>query len=398
MEIGIIGGGASGMMLASMLKNKKVRLLEKNNKLGKKLLLTGNGKCNFTNDDFSNLDSIYNNDLAKKIYERHDKNEFLRYITQLGILPKIEVHRDKKYYYPNSNKAISVYYALYDKIIDNHIEIVYNCDVVGIKLDKGRFVVSSKDNEYVFDKLVISTGGITYKKTGSDGVFYNVIKNIGHSIIKPVKSLCGFCYDDIDLNRIKGVRVDAKAYIKTDDNIFCEMGEIQFTENGISGIPIMNLSRRVNRLIDNGAKLNLHLDFAIGVDSISKFLYNRRKDIGYKNSSDFLSGFIPDELADIILKRCGINCHKVSNIDDNLIENIAKELTDFIIFNINIPSIDNAQLTLGGVNTSDIKDNLESKIVKNLYFIGEVVDIDGPCGGYNLQLAYSTAAEVASNI
>ena len=398
MEIGIIGGGASGMFLASMLKNKKVYLLDKNQKLGKKLLLTGNGKCNFTNDDFFDLDLIYNNDLAKNVYIRHDKDAFLRYLDEIGILPKIEVHHGKKYYYPNSNKAISVYYALYDKMVDNGVNIIYDCDIYDVKYDSEKFEVSSKTNKYIFDKLVIATGGMTYKQTGSDGSMYKIIEKLGHHINKPIKALCGFGYDDIDLKKIKGVRVDAKVIVKTDAFDFIEFGEVQFTENGISGIPIMNLSRKVNRLLDKGEKISLHIDFMYDTENVVGYLTKRRENLYYKNSEDFLCGIIPDELANLVIKRSGLKNIKVAKISDDTIKKIAKNLSDFTINDIFIPSIDNAQITLGGVDTKEINDNLESKFIKNLYFIGEVIDIDGPCGGYNLQLTYSTAAEVANNI
>ena len=419
MNIGIIGGGASGMVLASMIKNSNVTLIERNSKLGRKLLLTGNGKCNFTNDDFENLDDIYNNDFAKKIYSRYDKNEFINFMNDIGIKPKKEVHKRSTYYYPNSNKATSVYYALYDRILSNNVKILYDTFVDNVVIKDNKFYVHSKNNCYEFDKLVIATGGKSYKNTGSDGSFFKIINDIGHKVVKPVPALCGIDYIDNDLKKIKGVRVDAKVIAKVcaESDIekeFVECGEIQFTENGISGIPVMNLSRKINRYIDSGYNTFLYIDFydtnnAYDYNDINYsekeyqnlilYLKNRQKHIYYKSSKDFLCGFLPDELAEVVLKRCNIAIKKVKDLTDKEIEDIAHNLQSFKIDSLSIKGFDNAQITIGGIDENEINnDSLESKLYKGLYFIGEVINIDGKCGGYNLQLAFSTAAVVNESI
>lgn len=412
MNIGIVGGGASGMFLASMLKKSKnvnVVLIERNSKLGKKLLLTGNGKCNFTNDSFDKVNNIYNNDFAYNIYNRHDKNELLSFMNDIGIVPKIEIHRNIKYYYPNSNKSTSVYYALLDRIIANEVEILYDTLVKDIKKCDEGFIVSTNNGDLKFDNIVIATGGSTYKNTGSDGNFYKVLDKLGHKIIKPLSALCGFTYEDKDLLFLKGVRVDAsvKALVYNNDDIekeTTECGEIQFTQNGISGIPVMNLSRIVNRCIDDGKRVDLSIDFSYVVQnnnelSLINYLNKRKDKLYYKEAKDFLCGFIPDEIAYIIIKRCGIRAKLALELNDNELKNIAREFTNFKISNIKIPSNDSAQITIGGVDTKEIDNqSLESKIINNMYIIGEALDIDGKCGGYNLQFAYSSAAVVANKL
>ena len=413
MNIGIIGGGASGMFLASMLnknKNVHVTLIERNAKLGKKLLLTGNGKCNFTNDNFdNNIDGIYNSDFAYNIYKLHDKDEFLSFMRDIGIEPKIEIHKGEKYYYPNSNKSTSVYYALLDRMNANGVEILYDTLIKDIKINSDRFDLVSNDSNYTFDKLVIATGGSTYKNTGSDGNLYKMLEKLGHKIVKPLPALCGFNYDDKDLLALKGVRVDARinAIVYNLNQIekqFVECGEVQFTQNGISGIPIMNLSRLVNRYIDGGKKVDLSLDFNSVIRDSNQsvfidYLSNRKEKLYYKNTRDFLCGFIPDEIAYIIIKRCGIKDKLVSEFNANDIEKLRDEITGFKITNIKIPTIDNAQITIGGVDLNDIdSESLESKKVKNMYFVGEVLDVDGKCGGYNLQFAYSSAATIIKQL
>ena len=409
MNIGIVGGGASGMFLASMLKKNKnvnVTLIERNSRLGKKLLLTGNGKCNFTNDDYStNVKNIYNSDFAYNIYCAHDKDDFLSFMRNIGIEPKVEIHKGEKYYYPNSNKSLSVYYALLDKIIDNGVKILYDTFVKDIKKSDDGFIVVTNDSSLHFDSIIIASGGNTYKNTGSDGNIYKVLEKLGHTIVKPLPALCGFSYNDKDLLSLKGVRVDAsiKALVydmggsKTE---FIEKGEIQFTQNGVSGIPVMNLSRLVNRYIDENKKVDLIIDFAYIIDekkiSLISYLSERKEKLYYKDSKNFLCGFIPDEIAYIIIKRCGIKDKLVSKLSDSELERVACEISNFKIADIKTPSIDNAQITIGGVNLKEVDNvTLESKIIREMYLIGEVLDVDGKCGGYNLQFAYSSAATVA---
>lgn len=399
MKIGIIGGGASGMMLAALLgKDREVTLLERNAKLGKKLLLTGNGKCNFTAYDYSDLDTAYNNDFARNVYKKYDRDSFLSFMREIGVEPKLEYHKGLGYYYPMSNKSTSVYYALYDKIVDNGVKIIYNADVKDIIIDKANnnsFIVKTSDDKYVFDRLVISTGGMSYKNTGSDGSMYNLLEKLGHKIIKPLPGLAGFRYSDADLKKLKGVRVDARAIAgvyktKGDKETivrFEEVGEIQFTENYVSGIPIMNLSRNINRLLDSGEDVTLTLNLCDRED-LNEYLLERREKLSYRKAEDFLVGMLPDEIADVVLKRSNGN-----------IKSIAEHIRNFTVSDIALGTFDNAQVTLGGVDTKEVDENsMESKIHKNLYFTGEVLDIDGRCGGYNLQLCYSTAVSVCKYI
>ncbi len=412
MDIGIIGGGASGMMLAALLnKSNKVTIIERNHKLGKKLLLTGNGKCNFTSGDFDDLEDIYNNDFAIEIYKKHDFKEMIKFFNSIGVEEKIEIHRGHAYYYPRSNKATSVYYALFDKLSDNEVRIVYDTQVKDITLSGDKFNVVADGDTYSFDKLVIATGGKSYKNTGSDGNLYSIISKLGHKIIKPLPALVGFRCDDKDIKSLKGVRVDAcvTVHVEGDDEFtFFESGEVQFTENYISGIPIMNLSRKANRYISDGKNVSMRFDFCSDIpidrfdkrfDALVEKLRKRKNDISYREKDNFLSGFLPDEISYVIMKRSSAGGRLVSDIDDGSLKRIAQNILNFNISNISIGNFDTAQITIGGVSTDEIdRTTLESKIIKGLYFIGEVIDIDGKCGGYNLQLDFSTAKAVSLSL
>lgn len=403
MDIAIIGGGASGMMLASKLKNKKVTLFEKNAKLGKKLLLTGNGKCNFTNMDFENLNEIYNSDFAKNIYRKYDNISFINYFKELGIVPKVEVHKGIKYLYPNSNKATSVYYNLLDKIKDNKIDIVLNANIESILYKNNKYILETADKEFEFDKVVISTGGKSYKNTGSNGSGYILAKSLGHSIKPTFPGLCALKTENKDLKDLKGIRVDGRVIADFDNIHFEEVGEIQFTEFGISGIPIMNLSRKVSPYLSKS--IEIRLDFSVALnDSISetdieKYLIDRKNKVYYKDMKDFLCGFLPDELCDIIIKRSKVVSKDLASLNEKETNVLANNIVNFNIIINGTADFNNAQITVGGVDTNEVnEDTLESKLVRNLYFTGEVLDIDGKCGGYNLQLAYSTASIVADSL
>ena len=400
MKIGIIGGGASGMFLASMLNGYDVTLFEKNSKLGKKLLITGNGRCNFTSNDFSDLSKIYNNEFASCIYKKYDNNDMINYLISIGVEPKLEIHREIGYYYPNSNKSNSVYYCLLDKITNNNVNVLNNINITSIFKINDKFILNDQSNKkYDFDILVLSTGGNSYQNTGSTGDGYNFAKKLGHSIIDIKPGLTSLQIKNENLKDFVGVRVDGIVKFKNDNIDFIEKGELQFNKNSISGIPILNLSRYINRNLSNKS-LNISIDFYTNYKGnyedkfnyLFELLKQRKNNICYKRINDFLCGFLPDEIGNYILKKSNVLNINISDLSSKNLETICENIINFNIEVSQSNNFDFAQITLGGINTSEIDNNtLESKIIKNLFFTGEVMDIDGKCGGYNLQLCYSTA-------
>ena len=436
MNIGIIGGGISGMILASKLNKHNVTILESNNRLGKKLLLTGNGKCNYTNMDFDNLDYIYNCKLAKELYKKYDNTSFISYLYKLGIVPKIEVHKNIKYVYPNNNKATSVYYALYDKILSNNIKI--KCDELVSKVYKenDKFIVNAK-NKYIFDKLVFATGGITYTKNEYASIALSCIKSFGHRIVELSPGLTPINYSikDVNLNKydFNGFRIDAEVSLIEGEKVYSEYGEIQFTKLNLSGIPVLNMSNIISRPLNiDNKSIELHLDFSNAIinnilyekdinanpilyktkstseynddkknklSKLNSILMDRKQKLHYKNMDDFLCGFLPDELNSIMFSLLKNKNKKVSDLSSNDITSLAKLIIDFKVHIEKNLKYDNAQITIGGVDTNEVNgDTLESKIEDGLYIIGEALDINGICGGYNIQMAYSSASIVADTL
>lgn len=431
MKVGIIGGGASGMILASKLNKYDVTIIERNSKLGKKLLLTGNGKCNFTNMDFNDINDIYNNVFAINLYNKFDNISFINYLKELGIVPKIEKHKGINYVYPNSNKSSSIYYSLLDKIKYNKVNILYNSYVKDIKIKNNKFELKLDNNEILeFDKIILATGGMSYKNTGSDGNGYILAKQLGHRIIEPVPGLVSLKYNlkdygNFDLSLNGKCRVNALVSYNSNDETKCfnEYGEIQFSDDSISGIPILNMSSKIGKKLIKYGKINFTIDFSYNIinditddnyalynndkinnlsnkkNAIKAFLIERKNNISYRKIQDFLCGFLPDEINEVILKLSGVYNTSIPNLSNKDIDRIVDNIVDFKLYVNKLSGFDNAQITLGGVDTSFINiENLESKLVKNLYFTGEILDIDGRCGGYNLQLAYSTASAVAESL
>ena len=421
-KILIIGAGASGSFLACLLDDEKydVTIFEKNSKIGKKLLLTGNGKCNFTNGDFKDLDKIYHNaDFVKYAIGNFGNKSFIDFMNSIGIVERKEIHHDKEYYYPRTEKSTSVYYDLFDKIMDKNIELITNQEVLDIRFDKNKFLVKSKNEggrlrEDEFDKVVVATGGASYKNTGSDGSFFRILKELGIEVSNLYPSLCGLIPKDNKLKDIKGVRINAKASLYIDDEyVNSEYGEIQFTSYGISGIPIMNLSRFVKPAIVEDREVKIKINFFVTneeeyekSDDLEKFLTDslkklkeRSEMLQYKRAEDLFCGLINEEIINIIYDRLKISKKYVRDLTDDELLKIAKELYEFDIEIDDTEDINNAQVTRGGVDTKEVDNKtFMSKKIKNLYFIGEVLDIDGICGGYNLQFAYSSSKALSENL
>ena len=250
-DIIIIGGGPSGIVTAINAKNKdnKVIVLEKNNTPLKKLLLTGNGKCNYFNETFStkNYHSM-NIDIVNKIISDKNLTSVKDFFDQIGIVPKIK----NGYYYPFSNQATTIKNALLHEAESKGVEIICNSEVIDIEKKK-KFIIKCTDNEYTCDKLVVSMGSKAYPKTGSDGLGYSLLEKLGHSIIKPLPALVQLTSNFKYLKDIDGVRTDVYMELFEDDKyIDSETGELQFTNYGISGICTFNLSNYVTRGLDEG--------------------------------------------------------------------------------------------------------------------------------------------------
>lgn len=400
-KIVIIGAGASGLMAAITSKNNsnEVILLERNSEVGKKILATGNGRCNYWNSDQSltNYHST-NKELLPKIITESNCQEVQNIFTKLGIIPKIK----SGYYYPSSNQATSIRNALLTECLEKGVIIKTNTYVTNIEKKDNLFIIETSTENFKADILVIATGAKASPKTGSDGNGYLLAKKFNHTIINPLPALVQLKTTGDFLKAWSGVRTDVKVFSREDNNIIgMEEGEIQLTDYGVSGICIFNLSSNIARGLSQNKKEELIINFLPFIEGSAKeWLEEREKYITKTTISNQLESILNYKLVQVILNKSKIN--KTAYYED-LTETekitLLKNLTNFTIPITGTNSFDNAQVTSGGIPLTEISlETMESKFIKNLYFAGEILDVDGKCGGYNLGFAWLTGLIIGRSI
>lgn len=389
----IIGGGASGMMAAiySGINSYKTLVIEANDMLGKKLYATGNGKCNFTNMD---LDSKYyltsSRDYVDKILGRFDNNRIIEFMEKLGI---VCLNRNG-YIYPNSEQAKSIVVSLKNKIssIDN-IDIIYNNSVSSINIsekEEYKFIVRCKDNYYKAKSVIVACGSSASPYAHNINFVTGFCKDNNIDFNEMLPALVPLIVDDKYINNISGVRQNGKVSLLVDGQIIdSDFGNIQFTDECISGIPIFQISLNASRALKDNRQVELLVDFTYNLENFN--LENRIKNLENYKAIDFLNGLVNSKLSIYILHKCHVlESMLVKDIDKEKLDLIKTELTK-MRFNITkTANMDRAQTAIGGVSISNLNENLEVNNINGLYFIGEIVDITGKCGGYNLQFAWTS--------
>ena len=405
MKVCVIGGGASGMMCATMIARKghEVVLFEKNEKLGKKIYITGKGRCNVTNatvgDEF--LKSVVG---GKKFVmgavTRFNSNDTMAFFEDVGIPLKIE--RGSRVF-PVSDKSSDIIKGLERAMSWAGVDVRLNSNVEKIVLDND--VVKSvvvDGNSFDFDRVVVATGGISYASTGSTGDGYEFAKSVGHTIIEPVPALCAIKIKNEDCLGLEGLSlknvklnaiVDQKCVYESD------IGEMLFTHTGISGPLVLSASSYVNR--QDFSKLKLFIDFkpAISYDGLNARIDRDIIDLKAKQFSSLLERLIPKALIKSFSQRLNIGLTtKANQLNKENRKKLAFLLKNYEITPLSLEDFSQAVVTAGGVNLKEVNPKyMKSKLVSNLYFIGEVLDIDALTGGFNLQLAFSTAVTCASD-
>ncbi|MBQ1496549.1 MAG: aminoacetone oxidase family FAD-binding enzyme [Bacilli bacterium] len=388
-KVGIIGGGYSGVISAIYAsKNSEVTILERNPSLLKKLLLTGNGRCNYFNEDMS-LDKFHssNESYIKEILTKENIKEVVDFYYRLGLFSKVK----NGYYYPYSNHASSVRDLLIGKLKELNVNIKTDYLVNKIEKYNDKFIIN---DELEFDKIIIGTGGMAYPKTGSDGIGYELLKDFNHNITKLSPSLVQITSNNKYLKELSGIRCESKLTLfKNNEIVKKEIGELQFTDYGISGICTFNLSSRLDDKNDNQYILINFMpisikDFDLFMKSSSNTIFER------------LEGFLNYKLVKVLLKISSISeDKKYSEITNKQKEDLINNLFNYRVNIIGTKSFDNSQVTKGGLDLNEINPlTMESKKVKGLYVVGELLDLDGDCGGYNLTIAFVTGLIAGTNI
>ena len=392
-DLVVIGAGASGLMAAvtAAREDKKVCIIEKLDKAAKKLLATGNGKCNFTN---ANMNSdCYGGEKAfvEYVLEQFSVDDCLKFFHSIGIYPK----NKNGYFYPNSEQAISVANALLYEADRLGVKLFFETQVKEITASKAEVEILTNKGPFVSKHLIIATGLLAAPKLGSDGSMFDIIKSLGHRFIPILPALCGFYCKGLKFKQVSGVRAQGTvaAYI---DGEKCseDTGEIQFTDYGLSGIPVFQISRYLSKGLYEKRTVEIQLNLLPDFEPqqlVSELLF--RQSIGLKMpATALLNGLINQKLADMIFDKANVDKGiYVASISEKEITRIAGLLQNLRVSVTNYRDFEFAQVCTGGIPTTDVQtESLESKLVPRVHFAGEILDVDGICGGYNLHFAWAT--------
>jgi len=398
-DVIVIGGGPAGMMAAGTAgkRKKEVNLFEKNNKLGKKLYITGKGRCNFTNDvEVEELinNVVNNSNFLYSAFYSMDSQRLIHFFEELGLSSKVE--RGNRVF-PKSDKASDVTKALKNYLYYNNVKINYE-KVKSIETDNNKIIgiKTTNNTNYETNSVVLATGGATYKSTGSNGGGYELAKSLGHNIKELYPSLVPLdLYESYETKKLEGLTlkyVGLKIKDPNNEIIFEDFGDLVFTENGVSGPIVLSASSNLKDLKNKNLILSIDLKPALDIETLDNRL---QRDFEKYNNKDFknaLDDLLPSKIIPIFLERTNIDLRKKVNQltveERNRVLNLLKE------FNFTIKdysSFDGGIITSGGVDVKEINPStMESKLVKGLYFAGEVIDVDAYTGGFNLQIAFST--------
>jgi len=399
-DVIVIGAGPAGMMAAgrSAEQGNKTLLLEKTDSSGKKLLLSGNSRCNITNS-CENAEDFINNfsesgKFLRNAFSVFFNKELLRFFRKRGLDFKVEPSGKV---FPITDKADDVLRILVKYVKDSGCHILYRKEVLDIIKKDEIFEITAKDNSmYSAKKVILATGGLSYPQTGSTGFGFHIAKKFGHAVIKPKPGLTGIILKNNFLKEWQGVSFkDAKISVYADDKlIHNDSGEMIFTHFGISGPVMLHMSAIIYEALDSGKRVFLSIDFKPDVNhhELETLFHEEFKNNPAKKISNALKEFVPARLVKRILEAAHMDLDKKSaQVSKEERKALLEKLKGFRMIVESVRPIQEAMVTCGGVSVKEIDPKtMESKIVKGLYFAGEVIDVDGRTGGYNLQAAFST--------
>ena len=409
-RVAVIGGGASGCMAAitAAQAGADVHIFEKNEKPGKKLYATGNGRCNLTNLHMD--DSCYHTRTADKngsslihsAIERYSPADQIRFFADLGV----PVYDRDGYVYPRTNQAQTVVRALEKRIAALGIRVHTGCPVrkirrsqQGTKADDAVFYVDCNDREArAFDTVILCTGGMAGPQYGTTGDGYRLAASFSHKISTPLPALTALECKGQFLKRAAGVRCRAAVTLYTGNDKKQiregrEEGEVQMTDYGISGIPVMQISGMAARLLESKQRVFVQIDFLPEFsDSVfSDEIERRMREDRSQMLGDLFLGLVHKKILDLLLAEKGLQAEmKARRIDDAGIRQILQSMREYTLEVIQVKSFKQAQVTSGGILLEDTDADFQSRLQPGLFFAGEVLDVDGRCGGYNLQWAFAT--------
>ncbi|MBR4800228.1 MAG: NAD(P)/FAD-dependent oxidoreductase [Clostridia bacterium] len=401
MKVCVIGAGAAGAVASIFLARggASVVLVEKNEKIGKKLYITGKGRCNVTND--CEVQEFLSNVVRGEKYLRSaiygfTPQDAMAFFEGLGV--PLMVERGNRVF-PLSEKSSDIIRALADEIARLGVDLKLNCEVKEIRKAKSGFEVLTPWEKIECDKVVVATGGISYASTGSTGDGYAFAKSFGHDIVEPKQALCPLLVAE-NVSSLQGIslkNVNLSAYDKEGNLITSEFGEMMFTARGITGPIVLTTSSYINR--KDGIKLVVDLKPALDEKTLDARIlrdFDGRKNQDLKNVTRAL---LPERLNLYVLKVAGLKeSKKVNEVTKEERKRLVDTIKNLPFTCSGLAPFAEAVVTSGGVSLKDLKPTGESKLADGLYFVGETVDVDALTGGFNLQLAYATAVCCARDV
>lgn len=402
-NVAIVGAGASGMMAAieAARCGAQVTLFEKSDRVGRKILATGNGKCNLSNLSFD-LEQYYCKDKLKLhgMFRQFSVKDTIAFFENMGLMI-----RDKNgYLYPYSEQASSVLDTLRIQMENVGVKIISESEITTVTYNKGEKSFKIKNTagqSFSFPKLILACGSPASLKKGEGLSGYRLAEQLGHKIQKVVPGLVQLKTEENYMKALAGVRCQAgiKLYINGQEKAQ-ESGEVQFTDYGVSGIPVFQISRIAAYALETGEKVQICVDFFPNYEeSVYKEMIEKRfRAKGTKTLEQFLLGTVNKKINMVMIKQAGLKPDvKTSDIDEQKVYNLMQQYKDFCIPISQANTIDKAQICAGGVDFTQVTEKLESKLIDGLFLTGEMLDVDGKCGGYNLQWAWTSGYIAGKN-
>lgn len=400
-DVIIIGGGPAGMMasIAAASNDAKVLLLEKNEKLGKKLYLTGKGRCNLTNA--SSIENHINNIVRGKKFVYSSLYQFspaetITFFNDLGLITKIE--RGNRVF-PMSDKSSDVIKYLKQKMQKCDVDIEYNSKLTELNKIDEMYRVCTNKGEYTAYSVILCTGGLSYSATGSDGDGYDFAKKFNHHIVETKPGLVPFLLSD-NVKEIEGLTLkNVELTLKSNNKkITTQFGEVLFTKNGISGPTVLTISSLTNRINLHEAVFEIDLKPALDEKMLNEKIVREVAKYSNKSLLNYLKTLLPSSFASFFMQKYGFENKKLCEFTKTERQKLIVGLKRFDLHIKNLDNIEYGIITSGGIDLDEVNPKtMESKLSNGLYFAGEVLDIDALTGGYNLQIAWSTGFVAGTN-
>ena len=389
-KIAVIGGGASGMVAAirAAAMGGAVTIYEKNERVGQKILATGNGKCNLSNMEMDQkyFHTSHPYQLVKMLH-KFSVADTITFFAWLGLM----VREKGAHLYPYSEQASAVLDVLRFKLADLDVKVICGCEIETVKeRENGMFLVGGE----LYEKVIVACGSRAWVKKGDGRSGYKIAEGFGHSLAKVVPGLCKLKCREGFLKGLAGVRCQAQlTMVVNGSEKQYERGELQFTKDALSGIPIFELSRNAAYALEAGDDVAVLVNFFPEMNEGEYEAFCRaRYDLDNDRSiADFLVGMTNKKINQAMIRLSGLKADDlVDTVDYRKIFSLLKGYRQLKFTVTETDSFENAQVCAGGVTLLNLSENMESRLVPGLYFVGEIVDVDGRCGGYNLQWAWTS--------